>query len=473
MKPKTLRLIFTLVILIVAVIPLIFSDRSEPKYMGLQKVLPNVKLGLDIQGGSLLEYSLKVEGTNLKPQEVIDNVVYVLRKRLDAAGYNEATVAKVVSGGEIRVRVEIPGILDTTQAEKLVGSRGKLYFAEVVDTTVSDIKPELSRNRFITVNGQEVGIYEYVQDMNDKLSWYRVKKVFEFGKEPFEVNGSDIIDARASINTQKGGFLVNLRFSSEGAKKFELATGNLVNKRLAIVLDDKVIIAPNVNSRISGGEAVIENIQTIEEAQNSAALIKSGNMPVDLVKFQENTLGPTLGKDIVETVVFAGLLGCGIVLVIIVLLYGWTGIVADIALIYNIVLIIGYMALTKSILTLPGIAGVILAFGTGIDGNVIINERIKEELRLGRPVLTAVGKAFDVSFWAIFDANITSIISCIVLYYFSTGTIRGFAITTIIGLIGSMFTNLVVSRLMLESSYKLINVKKYYKGNVPEVKEAK
>ncbi|HOT32567.1 MAG TPA: protein translocase subunit SecD, partial [Petrotogaceae bacterium] len=271
MKPKTLRLIFTLVVLIVAVFPLIFSDRSEPKYMGLQKVLPNVKLGLDIQGGSLLEYSLKVEGTNLKPQEVIDNVVYVLRKRLDAAGYNEATVAKVVSGGEIRVRVEIPGILDTTQAEKLVGSRGKLYFAEVVDTTVSDIKPELSRNRFITVNGQEVGIYEYVQDMNDKLSWYRVKKVFEFGKEPFEVNGSDIIDARASINTQKGGFLVNLRFSSEGAKKFELATGNLVNKRLAIVLDDKVIIAPNVNSRISGGEAVIENIQTIEEAQNSAA----------------------------------------------------------------------------------------------------------------------------------------------------------------------------------------------------------
>ncbi|APT76604.1 preprotein translocase subunit SecD [Marinitoga sp. 1135] len=467
MKAHKVRVTVSVLVFVAALLMFFWPTGTNNNEEGILKYFSNIKLGLDIKGGSMLEYDMKLdEGTD--PNEIIDNVILVLRKRLDAAGYTEAVVSKVVSGNKIRVRVEIPGITDIETAEKLIGSRGKLYFAEVIDVQTSDAKPEIRRNRYVTINGKDEPLYDYVRDMYDETTWYKVQKIFTFGKEPFEFTGTDVVDANADINTREKGFLVNLKFSSQGSKKFELITGNLVGKRLAIILDNRVIIAPVVNQKITSSSAVIEGIQTIDEARNVAALIKAGNLPVDLVKFQERTTGPTLGKDVVETIVKAGLLGLAVVMVYMIVFYGWMGVVADIALIFNSVLLLGVLAGTHAILTLPGLAGIILTFGTTVDGNVIIYERIKEELRHGRPPLTAVRFGFDKAFWTLFDANLTTVLAGVVLYYFATGTVRGFAITLIIGVLGSMFTNLVVSRSILETTSHLINVKKYQKTAVKE-----
>ncbi|MDN5341174.1 MAG: preprotein translocase subunit SecD [Oceanotoga sp.] len=462
MRSNKVRLIFTIAVIVVALLGMLIPGKNAAEYSGFGKLFSNLKLGLDIQGGSLFEYNLDLKG-DVKAQDVIDNVILVLRNRLDAAGYTEATVARIDSGGNLRVRVEIPGIRDTQEAEKLLGSKGKLYFAEVLETSTTDVKPELRRNREIEINGSTIELYSWIQSKRNDTTWYKVKNVFEFGREPFEITGSDVIDAKPGLNTRGSGAVVHLNFSSAGSTKFELATGNLINKQLAIILDDKVIIAPVVNTKITQGGAEIEGIQEIQEAKNIAALIKSGNLPVDLVKFQERTLGPTLGRDIVDTIIKAGIIGLAIVMIYMIIFYGWMGVIADIALIYNTILLTGILSWTNAILTLPGIAGIILTFGTTVDGNVIIYERIKEELRMGRPPLTSVKFGFQKAFSTLFDANLTTVIAGIILYYFSTGAVRGFAITLIIGVLGSMFTNLVVSRTILEGTSHFIKPEKFTK----------
>jgi len=180
-KARKVRLIFSIVIILVALLGMIIPGKDSAKYSGMSKVLSKIKLGLDIQGGSSLEYDLKVDST-AKAQDIIDNVILVLRKRLDIAGYTEASVAKVVSNGKIRVRVEIPGISDTSKAEKLIGSKGKLYFAEVLETKVSDVKPTLLRNRTLEIDGNKIKLYDYVQDKDNATKWYKVKRVFEYGE---------------------------------------------------------------------------------------------------------------------------------------------------------------------------------------------------------------------------------------------------------------------------------------------------
>jgi len=209
-----------------------------------------------------------------------------------------------------------------------------------------------------------------------------------------------------------------------------------------------VLVAPPVMSAIRSSNAEISGRFTAQEAMELAALIKSGNLPADLQKLEERTLGPTLGRDIITVSLIAGMFGLLIVLVYMIVFYGLSGFIADLALIYNTVLILGAMALGKFILTLPGIGGIILTFGTAIDGNIIIIERIKEEIRAGKTVLNAITAGYSRSFSAIFDSNVTSILAGVVLYYLGTGTIKGFATTLIIGILGSMFATLVVSRVL-------------------------
>ncbi|PNR94804.1 protein translocase subunit SecD [Petrotoga sp. 9PWA.NaAc.5.4] len=467
MRNRKVRLILSIVVLVFAVLGILLPLSETKNDVSIFKYFSNINLGLDIQGGSSLEYSLDLP-ENVESQEVIDNVITVLRRRLDNAGYTEAIVTEVVSGSERRVRVEIPGISDTQRAEELIGSKGKLYFAEVIEVIESTTPPQIPRNRIVALNGEEVELYSYVRDSRNPNIWYRVKNVFEFGNTPFQITGLDVTDARASLNPQGAGFVVNLTFNAEGRNKFELATANLINKQVAIILDNEVIIAPVVRERISEGRAEISGIESMQEAQNIAVLIKSGNLPVDLIKFQERTIGPTLGRDIVTTIVNAGIIGLIIVMIYMIVVYRWMGVIADIALIYNTLLLMGVLSWTGAILTLPGIAGIILTFGTTVDGNIIIYERIKEELRVGRPPLTAVKFGFNKVFSTIFDANLTTILAGIVLYFFTSGSIRGFAITLVIGVLGAMFTNLVVTRVMLESTSHFIKPEKYVKGIVIE-----
>ncbi|WP_259459778.1 protein translocase subunit SecD [Mesotoga sp. HF07.pep.5.2.highcov] len=250
--------------------------------------------------------------------------------------------------------------------------------------------------------------------------------------------------------------MVSLKFSSEGAKTFRDITSvkstyadTDMKKRLAIVLDDRVIIAPLVQSQISDGNAVIEGLNSIEEAKEVSILVGSGNLPVDLASFNKRVLSPTLGRDIINSSLWAGVAGIVIIMIYMVVFYKKMGIVADIALLYNAVLLFGMISLTGSILTLPGIAGIVLTIGMTVDGNVLIFERIKEELRLGKTPENSIDSAFSKVVWTIFDANLTTILAGLVLFYFGTGTVKGFAVTLIIGVVGAMFTNIVVSRTVL------------------------
>jgi len=453
-NPARIRLIFILAVLLASLLLLILPLPGARTLEGLGKIFQNIKLGLDLSGGARLDYVMKVDESQSRDiNQIAQQVVFVLRKRLDAAGYTEAQVRRVGAAENMKIRVEIPGVSDTAEAERLIGQRGRLFFGEVVDTETSDRQPI---GKPLTARDAQ-----WLRDMNDPNLWYLVNPKMKVGTRVYELDGSYVIDARAAVNTQRGGYLVHLVFNGEGGDRFAAITRAYIGRRIAIVLDNKVIIAPVVRDAITDGKAVIEGITNLQRAQEVAILIKSGNLPVDLEKYEEAVVGPTLGKDVLRASFIAAIVGGIAVMVYMIVTYGAMGIVADVALLYNMLVLLALLAATRSILTLPGIGGIILTFGAGVDGNIIIYERIKEELRAGKTVHAAIRDGFSKALITILDANITTLIAAGVLYYFGTGTIRGFAVTLTFGILGSMFTNLVVSRSMLDGIAPLMNVSRY------------
>jgi len=478
------RLIVTVAVLIVAAVVLLIPRAPAPEGANfLERVAANIRLGLDIQGGALLEYQMLTDAPAAEQGDLAERVIGVLRRRLDAAGFTEATVEKVstaITFGEevppVRVRVQIPGITDIERAEALVGQTGRLYFADVLDIQTSPSTPtaegitplELSRRRL-----QDAEPY-WLKHMHfeETNRWYYVSPKINVANRYLELDGSEVTEARSQINPQpspgQGRYMVTLRFSSEGARVFRDITESKAaypaqdnRKLLAIILDDRVIIAPVVQSAIRDGNAVIEGLTSLDEAREVAILVGSGNLPVELASFNKQVLSPTLGRDIIMTSLWAGLGGLAIIMIYMVVFYGKIGMVANFALLYNSLLLFGVLSVTGSILTLPGIAGIILTIGTTVDGNVLIFERMKEELRLGKTPENAVDGAFSKVTWTIFDANLTTVLAGLVLLYFGTGTVKGFATTLIIGVLGAMFTNLVVSRAMLVGFAHTIDPRRY------------
>jgi len=447
LKADRIRLIFVIIVVIAALVALFWSTPGKEYTSFFDRLFGNIRLGLDIKGGSRLDYRIEVEeGSDKTISEIADEVVVVVRQRLDNANYTEANVTKVGSGQDTRLRVEIPGVKDPGVAERLVGKKGKLYFGEILEREESDTKPA----KKVGINYVDTEWLKSRNKVNDTNVWYLIRPYVKLGAQKYYLDGSKVKDASAAPDTQRGGFRIQLSFNSEGADLFGRITSNFINEQLPIILDETVLVAPVVQSAIRNGQAEISGSFTAQEAMELAALIKSGNLPANLVKLQERTLGPTLGQDIIRASLIAGLFGLGIVLVYMLIVYGLFGVVTDVALIYNSVLLLGVMAGGRFILTLPGIAGILLTIGTTVDGNIIVLERIKEEMRMGKTPLNAIGGGFSKSFSTIFDANITTILASIVLYYLGTGTIKGFATTLIIGILGSMFTTLVVSRVILD-----------------------
>ena len=243
--------------------------------------------------------------------------------------------------------------------------------------------------------------------------------------------------------------MVNITFDGTGARRFARVTQENVNRPFAIILDGIVISAPNINEPILGGQAQISGNFTVESANALAISLRSGRLPVELAVVEERTVGPDLGRDSIERGVIAMLIGSGLVLIFMLLTYGRFGLYADIAILLNVALILGIMAIMNATLTLPGIAGFVLTVGAAVDANVIINERIREEQRRGRNVLQAVEHGYDEARSAIFDANITNVIAGILLFYFGSGPVRGFAIVMMIGIVTSVFTAVTVTRMFV------------------------
>ncbi len=415
-----------------------------PKGQG-SGILKNLKLGLDISGGVRLEYKVVPEeevGRGI--QEVVDDVWMVIRRRLDDAGYTEAVLRKAYKEDGAYIIVEIPEATSSKQAEKLIGSTGILYFAEVIE--VSDVPPNPLTS-------------EWKKGVDGK--WYRINP--NIGG--ITLKSPKIKYAAPEPNTREGGWIVSFALADpKDIERFRQITEKLYKRRLAIVLDETVQFAGIVEDVITNGRAIIKGKFSLEEAKNLAAILKSGALPARLELTYAMTVAPLLGKDIIDVSIKAGIWGIVIVMIYMVLFYGVMGVVADIAVIYNTFLLLGVLAATKAILTLPGIAGIILTIGTTVDGNIIIYERIKEELRSGKPVRAAIAAGFSRSTVTLVDANLTTIITGLILYYFGVGTIRGFATTLIIGILGSLFVNLLVSRLLLYAFSSGIKVKRVEGG---------
>jgi len=287
--------------------------------------------------------------------------------------------------------------------------------------------------------------------------------LFLVKKEP-ELNGTLLTDARQQLAsgaglTRQGEWTVSMQLNDEGTKTFSRVTGANVNKRLAIMLDKNVVMAPNIKERIPSGSASIEGNMDANEAKDLAIVLRAGSLQAPMQVIEERTVGPSLGQDSITKGTWSAIISLILVMVFMAVYYKLSGVLADMALVLNIVVLLACMAFLKATLTLPGIAGIILTIGMAVDANVLILERIREELRTGKTVRAAIDAGYDRAFWTIFDSNITTLLTALVLYQFGTGPIKGFAVTLMFGLAVSMFTAIVVTRVVYDYATRRFNLK--------------
>ena len=351
----------------------------------------------------------------------------VVRRRIDPGGTKEITV---ITEGNNRILVQVPGVEDPDALKKLIGQTARLEF-KLVDLSANP--QDLQQGR--APPGSQV------LPMADGTGSMAVKR-------RVMVSGDQLTDAQQGFD-QDGRAVINIKFNSSGARRFGRVTQENVGKPFAIILDDKVLSAPNINEPILGGQAQISGNFTVQSAHDLAVSLASGKLPVKLNVIEERTVGPDLGKDSIHKGVIASLVGTLGVVLFMLVTYGRFGVYANIALAVNAFLILGIMAIFNATLTLPGIAGFILTIGAAVDANVLINERIREEIRRGRRLIDAVETGYREAFRAIFDANVTHVISAAVMAYFGSGPVRGFAVVLLIGVVTSVFTAVYFTRMLV------------------------
>ncbi|MFA5527644.1 MAG: protein translocase subunit SecD [Peptostreptococcales bacterium] len=394
-----------------------------------------IRLGLDLKGGV---YVVLEAETNLKDKalrDLMNQTQQVVERRVNSMGLSEPNVT---IEGDNRIRVELPGVKNSAEAIVAIGQTAQLQFMD-----------------------------------------YRGNVI---------LTGSEVKDARLSYDPEHPSRpVVSLEFTSEGAKAFKDATTRtsqvilppqsdstymekVAEKTIFIVLDNEVISNPIGEVAITNGQAVIQGSFTVDEAANLAALIRGGALPVNLKEVQSSEIGATLGQDSLYLSVLAGAIGMGIIILFMLVYYKVLGISAGIGLLLYTLLVAWIMVAFKAVLTLPGIAGIILSIGMAVDANVIIFERIKEELANGKTIRVSIKSGFQRAMTTILDSNITTIIAGVVLYYFGSGPVRGFAVTLIIGILVSMFTAVLITRLYIHviSDIKALNKKSFY--GIKEVK---
>ena len=367
-----------------------------------------------------------------------EQALETIRNRIDEFGVSEPDIR---IQGSNRILLQLPGITDPDRAKGLIGKTAQLTFQLVNDQ--ADLNSALKGN-------PPVGSEILYQNKINPATGIESKVPFLIKKQVL-LDGSLLTNARVEFD-QFQQPQVGIEFSRKGARIFDRITAANVNKRLAIVLDKTVYSAPNIQERIAGGKARITGQFSLEESKDLAIALRAGSLPAPVTIIEERTVGPTLGRDSVNMGLLSMVVGFAMVTVFMVIYYKGAGMIADLALIVNIILIGGGLAAFQATLTLPGIAGIILTIGMAVDANVIIFERIREELRSGKTPLAAVHSGYERATITIMDANVTTLIAAIVLFQFGTGPIKGFAVTLGLGIVASLFTALVLSK----SLYDLI-----------------
>ncbi len=398
-----------------------------------------INLGLDLQGG--MHLVMRVDTSHLSDEakvDAVDRALEVVRNRIDEFGVREPSIQKQ---GEDAIVIQLPGVADRDRALELIGKTALLEF-KIVSADADKLKQAVSGN---IPEGHEL---KYAKEDNEPLLL----------EKSAILTGDALTSAEVRFNQSEFNEpAVGLKFNAEGAKKFAQITAENVGKRLAIVLDGKVQSAPRIREAIPSGEAIITGHFTIEEAQDLSIILRVGALPAPMYIEEERTVGPLLGQDSINKGVKATIIGSVLVFAFMLLYYFLAGVIADVALLLNLLIILGSLGMLpflfpgiSATLTLPGIAGIVLSLGMAVDANVLINERIREELQTGKTLKTAVSTGYARAFSAIFDSNATTLIAAFLLFQFGTGPIRGFAVTLTIGLLASMFTAIVVTRTIFE-----------------------
>ena len=383
---------------------------------------------IDIAGQGRATVDLSDQARRERIANAVTQSIEIVRRRIDETGVREPTIQRQ---GDNRIVVQLPGINNPERMKEILGKTARLTF-RLVD---QDARPDGN-----IPPGSEVLPADETGPNGEPVQRYVIRK-------RIMVSGENLTDAQPTF--QEGQPVVSFTFDTVGAKRFGEATQENVGRPFAIVLDGAVISAPVIREPILGGQGVISGDFTVQEANDLALLLRAGALPAPLTIVEERTVGPGLGADSVRAGEFAAVLALIAVIVLMVIFYGKLGALADIALIANLILIMGALSGLQATLTLPGIAGIVLTLGMAVDANVLVFERIREEARNFKNVLSAVDAGYRRALTTIFDANITTLIAALLLYYFGSGPVRGFAVTLAIGLVTSMFTAIMVTRLMV------------------------
>ena len=374
----------------------------------------------------LISIAPTVPAVTARLSSAIGAAMEIVRRRVDALGTTEPTIQRQ---GDKRILVQVPGFDDPQKLKSLLEDPGVLNF-QMVDETINPIDA--------VRNGTPPGSKLYQSTEGPTIAYVLEERVV--------VSGEDLVDAQPGFDQRTNEPIVTFRFNASGALRFGEVTQENVGQRFAIVLDGKVISAPVIREPIRGGSGQISGNFTVESANNLSILLRSGSLPAPLTIIEERTVGPSLGADSIAAGKLAAIFGLIGVLIFISIAYGQFGLYANVALLINIALIVGVLSLLQATLTLPGIAGIVLTMGMAVDANVLIFERIREELRNGKTVINAIESGYSRALGTILDANITTLIAALVLFWLGSGPVRGFAITLSIGIITSVFTAFTLTR---------------------------
>lgn len=439
MKKPRLFFLFLLILTVLAVyivVPPVRLGRNLTIPGGFHFSLGNLSVskdfpfqrGLDLQGGTSI--TLKADMSKIKSTDrdnALQTAQSVIERRINLFGVKEPVVQTAKVNGDYRIIVELPGV-NVAQAVQLVGTTAQLTFWE---TVASGSAGAVSPNVLPLGIAQTLGV----------------------SARPTDLTGSDLQNATVVFDTKSGSPQVQLLFTTSGAKKFADITTRNVGKRVAMVLDNVVLEAPTVNEPIVTGDAVISGGFTTDVANQLSIQLRAGSLPVPLSVLSQQTIGATLGAGSLEKSLFAGIVGFAVIVLFMIVLYGRLGVIASVALCIYTLLALAVFKLIPVTLTLAGIAGFILSIGMAVDANILIFERMKEEIREGKPRKTAIELGFSRAWTSIRDSNISTLITSAVLYLFGTGIVRGFAFTLALGVAISMFSAIVVTRTFLRKLY--------------------
>ena len=385
---------------------------------------------IQVVDGSRFVLTQTQAGLDVAVTQAMDSATEVVRKRIDELGTREPTI---IRQGDNRIVVQVPGLQDPDELKELLGQTANLEFKLVDQQALqSDIQ------QGIAPPGSE--IVPYGAGTIGEGTSIAVKRLGG-------IRGENLTDAQQTFDPQTNEPVVSITFDTQGGQRFARLTRENVNKPFAIILDGEVLSAPNINEPILGGTAQISGGFTVETANQLAISLRSGALPVDLTVVEERTVGPDLGADSIRKGMIAMGIGSLLVVLLMIVTYGRFGVYATAALVLNVLMLLGIMAVMNTTLTLPGIAGFVLTIGAAVDANVLINERIREERKRGRRVVAAVENGYKEASRAIYDANVTNFIAGVLLFLFGSGPIRGFAVVLIIGLFTSVFTAVTLTRM--------------------------